>query len=65
MNVGIVDAIIRLIVGVLVAHIWKFVHVSSTMKWIFIVIGAILILTAVTRTCGIYKIFNINTFRGR
>ncbi|HEK85290.1 MAG: YgaP family membrane protein [Candidatus Saccharicenans sp.] len=63
MNVGLVDAIIRLIVG------WIFIHLTPVLKvktgkvlrWILIIIGVILVLTAVTRYCGLYAILKIST----
>mgnify|MGYP000421616091 CR=1 FL=1 len=63
MNVGLTDALIRLIVG------WVFIHLTPVLKvktgkvlrWILIILGAILVLTAVTRYCGLYTILKINT----
>jgi hypothetical protein len=63
MNVGLTDALVRLIVG------WVFIHLTPVLKvktgrvlrWILIIIGAILILTAVTRYCGLYTLLKIST----
>jgi hypothetical protein len=63
MNVGLADAIIRLIVG------WVFIHLTPVLKvktgkvlrWILVIIGVILIFTAVTRYCGFYTILKIKT----
>jgi len=63
MNVGLADAIIRLILG------WVFIHLTPVLKvktgkvlrWILVIIGLILVLTAVTRYCGLYTVLKINT----
>lgn len=63
MNVGLADAIIRLIAG------WVFIHLTPVLKvktgragrWILIILGVILVLTAVTRYCGLYSVLKIDT----
>ncbi|MBC7364265.1 MAG: DUF2892 domain-containing protein [Candidatus Aminicenantes bacterium] len=63
MNVGLADAILRLIVG------WFFIHLTPVLKvktgkalrWILLIIGLILVFTAVTRYCGVYTLLKINT----
>ncbi len=63
MNVGLTDAIIRLIVG------WIFIHLTPVLKvktgkvlrWILFILGIILILTAVTRYCGLYTVIKTST----
>lgn len=54
-NVGKTDKIIRLIIGVIL------IVISFTSSMWFALLGVILIITAATGFCGIYKIFGINT----
>lgn len=54
-NVGKADKIIRVILAVVSVY---FAYTYS--PWIYI-ITAILILTALTGFCGLYKVFGINT----
>ncbi|HAR36282.1 MAG TPA: DUF2892 domain-containing protein [Acidobacteria bacterium] len=63
MNVGLTDALIRLIVGWVFIHLTPVLRVKTgkVLRWILIILGAILVLTAVTRYCGIYTILKINT----
>ena len=64
MNVGTVDALVRLVVGWLLLH-WSIVfkvQLASWLKWVMIILGAVLVITAVTRYCAIYTLFNFSTF---
>ena len=63
MNVGLTDALIRLIVGWVFIHLTPVLRVKTgkVLRWILIILGLILVLTAVTRYCGIYTILKINT----
>ncbi len=61
-NVGKTDAIIRAIIGILLPHFTKWGILSGT-AWIIIfhIIGTVLIITAVTRYCPLYKLINKST----
>ncbi|MGB9894037.1 MAG: YgaP family membrane protein [Candidatus Saccharicenans sp.] len=63
MNVGPVDALIRLLVGWILIHLGPVFRVKTgkVVRWILIIIGVILVLTAVTRYCGLYSLLKINT----
>ncbi|MBC7350223.1 MAG: DUF2892 domain-containing protein [Candidatus Aminicenantes bacterium] len=63
MNVGLTDALIRFIVGWVFIHLTPVLRVKTgkVLRWILIILGLILVLTAVTRYCGIYTILKINT----
>lgn len=64
MNIGIIDAIIRLLIGWVLTHLGIFVKISPTLNWILIIIGTVLVLTAVTRRCGVYNLLKISTYKG-
>jgi len=63
MNVGLADALIRLIAGWILIHLTPVLKVKTALvlRWILIILGVILVLTAVTRYCGIYTILKIDT----
>ncbi|NPV88014.1 DUF2892 domain-containing protein [Coprothermobacteraceae bacterium] len=63
MNVGLLDALIRLALGWLMIH-WGIafkVQLKKGPKLIMSILGTILLLTAVTRYCFIYTLLNIST----
>jgi len=62
MNVGKTDAIIRVIIGLVLPHLTKWGVLSGT-AWAVIlhIIGTILVLTAATRYCPLYKLINKST----
>lgn len=64
MNVGKTDAIIRAIVGILLPHLTKWGILSGT-GWTIVlhIIGTILVLTAATRYCLLYKLLNKSTVK--
>lgn len=63
MNVGALDAIIRAVVGWVLIHMNPILKlpVTKPIKIILIVIGLILIITAITRYCGLYTLLKIST----
>lgn len=62
MNVGKTDAIIRAIIGIVLPHLTKWGVLSGT-AWSVIlhIIGTVLVLTAATRYCLLYKLLNKST----
>jgi glucan phosphoethanolaminetransferase (alkaline phosphatase superfamily) len=58
-NIGEKDKKIRLFLGFLLL-IASF-GFSNILKWVFIVFGLVLIITALIGFCGIYTLFGINT----
>jgi hypothetical protein len=65
MNVGTLDALIRTVVGWVLIHlaIITKISLSRPLKVILLIIGLVLIITAVTRYCGLYTLFKISTFK--
>jgi hypothetical protein len=60
-NEGMIDRIIRVIIAIGLfygAMVWV---TSSWLRIIMAVVGGIILVTAVTGFCGVYKIFNIST----
>lgn len=58
-NVGKTDRIIRIIIAILLFIIS--IVVSGWLRIILIIIGIMLLITTVTRFCGLYKLLGINT----
>ncbi len=62
-NVGTADSIVRVIV-VIALWIWpEAVHLSALGTEILGAVGWILLVTAITRDCGLYKIFGLSTMK--
>lgn len=60
-NVGMADKIIRIIIGIALIIISFVVAMSTTLKIILLIVGIIMLATAVTGFCLLYKIFGVNT----
>ncbi|MGB9823782.1 MAG: YgaP family membrane protein [Candidatus Hydrothermia bacterium] len=63
MNVGTLDAIIRAIVGWFLIHMNTVLKIkmAQPLKIILIILGLILIITSVTRYCGLYTLLKVST----
>ena len=62
-NVGSTDKIIRIIVGILLLAAGFLVAMGLALKIIFIAVGLINLVTAITGFCLLYKPFGINTHK--
>ncbi|RME86332.1 MAG: DUF2892 domain-containing protein, partial [Zetaproteobacteria bacterium] len=65
-NVGGVDRIVRMVLGVILAVVGVLgllgqIALGTTAAWVLIVIGAVLFGTALIRFCPLYLPFGINT----
>lgn len=60
-NVGKTDRIIRLVLAIVLAVLWAFGVVQGWLGIVFLVVAAVLLLTAVISTCPLYSLFGINT----
>lgn len=58
-NVGQTDRVIRLIVGAVL--LVGFFALSSTLAWVSLILGVVLLATAAMSSCGLYSLFGINT----
>lgn len=59
-NEGTVDRIIRALIGIALI-VAALMFLSTTLKIIAIVVGAVLVITAITGFCGLYVLLGINT----
>ncbi|MDD3626771.1 MAG: DUF2892 domain-containing protein [bacterium] len=62
-NIGPVDRVIRAILGIVMIPSALFFVSVLWLKIVLIVVGVILIFTAITGFCGLYTLFGINTCR--
>ncbi len=60
-NMGTVDRTIRILVGIAALAAWYFGLVEGTLGVIALVVGVVMIATAVIRWCPPYALFGINT----
>jgi len=60
-NVGTADKIIRIIIGIVLIVLSFVVAMSSTLQIILLVLGIVMLLTALVGFCGLYVPFGINT----
>lgn len=58
-NVGSIDRIIRIVVGI-VLLLWG-LGSGGLLGWIAVIIGLIALLTGILGTCWLYKLLKINT----
>ena len=58
-NVGPADRAIRIVAGILVLALFGIT--AGNIRWLFLVLGAILVVTGILRICPAYLLFGINT----
>jgi len=61
-NVGDFDSWIRLVVGAILFGLGAF-SLRTPLKWVLIIIGAILVLTSLFNYCPLYTILKISTYK--
>ena len=64
-NMGTVDRVIRIIVGIAALAAWYFGLVEGTLGIVALVIGVVMIATAAIRWCPPYALFGLNTGAGK
>lgn len=62
-NIGNTDRLVRLVVGVVGLLLGLSGIVEGTVKWVAIVVGVLMLLTASVRFCPAYPLLGINTRR--
>jgi hypothetical protein len=60
-NVGSLDRILRIILGVVLGVLYFNGTVAGTLGVVLLVVGIVLILTALIKFCPIYRILGMNT----
>jgi len=64
-NMGIADRVIRILIAVVIAILYftKTEPVTDTVGMVLLVIGAVLLLTALINFCPLYKLLGIKTHK--
>ncbi|MGQ1889338.1 YgaP family membrane protein [Thermophagus sp. OGC60D27] len=62
-NVGTTDRVIRIVIAAVLAILYFTGSVTGTLGTIFLIVAAILLLTAAFRLCGLYALFGVTTCR--
>ena len=64
-NMGIADRVIRIVIAVVIAILYftKTEPVTDTVGMVLLVIGAVLLLTALINFCPLYKLLGIKTHK--
>ncbi len=59
-NVGTIDRVIRAIIGIVLIALY-FVYPDMAYKWVSLIVGLILLFTAIISSCPLYSILGIKT----
>ncbi|MFO7827357.1 MAG: DUF2892 domain-containing protein [Bacteroidales bacterium] len=60
-NIGIADRIIRIIIALTIGVLFFTEVITGTLGIILLIVGAILLLTAIINFCGLYTLFGFST----
>ena len=60
-NVGTLDRVVRVALAVLLSILYFTGTVTGTAGIVLLIIGGVLLVTAVVGTCGLYALFGIST----
>ena len=60
-NVGSLERIIRIIVGVLALVLFFINYFSGILHWVALVVGIMMLFVAFTQSCPLYSIFGISS----
>jgi len=63
-NVGAIDRVIRAIIGVVLIAVF-FMSAHTTWVWVGLIVGLILLFTAVISTCPIYSALGLSTNKNK
>ncbi len=59
-NVGTIDRVVRAIIGIVLIALY-FVYPDMAYKWVSLIVGLILLFTAIVSSCPLYSILGIKT----
>mgnify|MGYP006280184907 FL=1 len=60
-NVGTADQIIRVVIAAIAAGLIIFKALTGTWAIVVGIVGVVMLITAVTGFCGLYKVFGMST----
>jgi quinol-cytochrome oxidoreductase complex cytochrome b subunit len=62
-NESILDRIIRAVIGITLLVLVLALGLSGAIKWVLLIAGAIILITALLGFCAIYKLLGISTYK--
>lgn len=63
MNLGIPDRIFRILIGLAMIYVALYMPISVEMIWSLTILGCLIMVTAISSFCPVYKLLKINTCR--
>lgn len=60
-NVGMIDRIVRIILGLLLIGVFVMNYVPSPLSYLVAIIGLILLMTGAMGSCGLYSLLGMST----
>ncbi len=60
-NVGIIDRVLRIVLGIVIGVLIYLGTLSGTAAIVLGIVGGIFVLTALTGSCGLYSVFGFST----
>lgn len=60
-NIGIADRVIRIIIALTIGILFFTEVITGTLGIVLLIVGAILLLTAIINFCGLYALFGMST----
>ncbi|MDY6802127.1 MAG: DUF2892 domain-containing protein [Bacteroidota bacterium] len=60
-NIGVADRVIRIIIALTIGILYFTNIITGTLGTVLLIIGAILLITAIVNFCGLYALFGIST----
>ncbi|HSH52525.1 MAG TPA: DUF2892 domain-containing protein [Bacteroidales bacterium] len=60
-NIGVADRVIRIIIALTIGVLYFTNVITGTLGTVLLIIGAVLLITAIVNFCGLYALFGIST----
>lgn len=62
---GSFDSVVRLTITVIITLLYLFNLISTAAAIVLLFVGIVLFFTSITKSCPLYRVFGINTARGK
>lgn len=64
-NIGNTDKVLRMLIAVVIMVLYYMGYITDTLAMVLLVVGIVLLLTALISRCPLYSIFGINSFKNK
>jgi len=61
MNVGMIDRVVRIVLGILLIGVFALNMVAAPWSYLVVIIGLIALATGAVGTCALYSLIGMNT----